>query len=160
MLPVNPADVTRLLMNIAFAVADNRLRGKELDVQVSRMKNEVDTHLQEMRTNTQKEVYLSLVDLSKHAFDRKMDFFVKAFSDFMALMRQQQLALEEELKALRERRFTVGLTNADLIRIDKSRTDIRNELEKLRLMSATMTSEFNMRVSSLSPELRLSLPRF
>jgi hypothetical protein len=161
MLPVNSAiDVTRLLIGIAFAGADSGLRRKELDLQVSRLKIEAETRLQEMRINTQKEVYLSLIELSRHAFDRKMDFFVKAFSDFMSLLREQQLTLEADLKALRDERFTAGMTDEDLVKINKSRTDIRNELAELRLMSATMTCEFNMRVSYLSPELRLSVSAF
>ena len=161
MIPVNSAiDVTRLLIGIAFAGAEKQSRGKELEVQVSRMKIEADTQLKEMKINAEKEVYLALTELSKHAFDRKMDFFVRAFGDFMALMEKQQATLGEELKSLGSQRFTVGLTTADLIKVDKSRTDIRNEMEKLRLMSATMMYEFNARISNLSPELRLTLPRF
>jgi hypothetical protein len=77
MLPVNSTiDVTRLLMSIAFANTDNKrqLREKELDSQISRMKIEADTYLEEMRISAQKEVYSSLTELSRHAFDRKMDF--------------------------------------------------------------------------------------
>jgi hypothetical protein len=77
----------------------------------------------------------------------------------MALIAQQQSTLEQELKILRDKRFVVGLTNAELIQIDKGRTDIRNELEKIRGMTSVITCEFNARVSNLSPELNLTIPR-
>ena len=46
------------------------------------MKIQADTYLEEMRIEArmteikaQKDIYLALIDLSKHAYDRKMDFF-------------------------------------------------------------------------------------
>jgi hypothetical protein len=46
------------------------------------MKIQTDTYLEEMRIEArmteikaQKDIYLALIDLSKHAYDRKMDFF-------------------------------------------------------------------------------------
>ncbi|MGZ3820118.1 MAG: hypothetical protein ACXVB6_05975 [Mucilaginibacter sp.] len=164
MLPVNSTiDVTRLLISLAF----ESLNGKEkqLDAQISRMKIEADTYLEELRievrmneVNAQKELYLSLIELSKHAYDRKMDFFVKAFGDFNALIAQHQTVLLDELKALRQKEFTIGLTDLDKIQLFKSRAEINKELQDLKKMNAIMTCEFNTRVSSLSPEIRLSIP--
>lgn len=152
MLPVNVVfDMTRYLMGITFS----QIRGKELDTQKASM----DARLRELQINANKDVYLSLIALSKHAFDRQMDFFVQAFGEFMEMMKQQQLALESELKILREKKFTVGHTSQQFIQIEKSCTDVRIQLEQIRSESAAITYEFNMRVTSLSPELRFSLPR-
>lgn len=152
MLPVNTAfDVTRYLMGITFS----QIRGKELDIQKAGM----DYRLRELQVNANKEIYLSLIALSKHAFDRKMDFFVQAFEEFMEMMRQQQRALESELRTLREKKFTEGLTIQQSLQIEKCCTDVLIQLEQIRSESAAITHEFNMRVSSLSPEVRLSLPR-
>lgn len=152
MLPVNVAfDMTRYLMGITFS----QIRGKELDAQKASM----DYRLRELQVNANKDVYLSLIELSKHAFDKKMDYFVQAFGKFMKMMMRQQRALELEIKTLREKKFTEGLTSQQYIQIEKCYTDVLIQLEQIRSESAEITYEFNMRVSSLSPELRLSLPR-
>ena len=169
MLPVNSTiDVTRLLMNVAFnqVNSNQQLREKEIEADISRMRIQADTYLEEMRIEArmteikaQKDIYLALVDLSKHAYDRKMDFFSKALADFNALIREHQKALFSEKDALRAQELRKGRSEEENIQLLKDRAEINRQLADLNKISATVTFEFNARVAALSPEVRLAIPR-
>jgi hypothetical protein len=164
MVPIHlTVEATRALMGVAFANAESgrKLREKELDVGLARMQIEANTYLEELRieaetsrVNAQKEVYLALVDLAKHAYDQRMKFFFESFRSLNALIDSHYSARLSELQAMEGKEFDSTLSTSDKVRLFKARADISRDLADLRATKSAITSEFNTRVSFLSPEIR------
>jgi len=164
MLPINSTiDVTRLIMGVAFAGVDSKrqVQEKELEMRLERFREEERTYRQEMREETRRleisadrDVKLAVMQLAKHAFDRKMDFFVEAFREFVTSMAQHEMALQEREKELNMKQWTAGLTMPEKIQIRKSIEFIQIDLNNIRLMRFEITRDFNKRVEGLAPEIK------
>lgn len=152
------ANTLQVIMSVARSQINNNRSIKEaqLMVETQRLKAMAET----ARIQSQKEIIQSMMALSQHAYDRKMDFFVQTYNKFHSLINQHQDELLEELKSLRGKEFEDNITENQFIQIIQARSVINTELSELKKINALMTHEFNQQVAVLSIEFNIPSQEF
>lgn len=150
-----PANTLQLMMSVALSQIQNdrSLKESELIAETERLRIMADV----AKYNSQKEIIQSLISLSQHVFDRKLDFFVQTYNSMFALITQHQSELLKQLDDLRGKEFDENVTENKFIQIMQARSVINSELNELKKASALMSNEFNHQVASL--KIELNLPR-
>lgn len=115
------------------------------------------------RNQAQREILLSLIEASRHVFDRKMDAFIEAFRVTNKHIARRQSELVEEKRQIEAQNDKIDMSINEKRIIARRLREINNNLHDLDIISLKAQKEFNLRVASLEPDIsirNLPAPRY
>ena len=148
-----PVPLITAVIQAAFA-----LRQAELETERVRLNVQFQMHLASLqqeyalaRLAAEKEIILEVISISKHAFDRKMDFITNIYMTVHELIARHQQALLAEHDELKSRRFDGALNRSERLRDDARLSEVSIMLIDLETFSHTLGTDFAEIGRSLSP---------